>query len=58
MNRDKFVFAQLVSFLDRNWFYYIVRKYEGNKYVKHFTCWNQLLALMLGRSRSKRHETE
>jgi len=48
MNRDKFVFAQLLSFLDRNKFNYIVRKYEGDKYVKHFTCWNQLLALMFG----------
>jgi hypothetical protein len=48
MNRDKFVFAQLVSFLDRNKFNYIVRKYEGDKYVKHFTCWIQLLALMFG----------
>eukprot|EP00825_Cyclidium_porcatum_P021363 TRINITY_DN23848_c0_g1_i1.p1 TRINITY_DN23848_c0_g1~~TRINITY_DN23848_c0_g1_i1.p1 ORF type:complete len:193 (+),score=17.64 TRINITY_DN23848_c0_g1_i1:141-719(+) len=48
MNRDKFVFAQLVSFLDRNKFNYIVRKYEGDKYVKHFTCWNQILALMFG----------
>ena len=23
-------------------------KYEGNKYVKHFTCWNQLLVMMFG----------
>ena len=44
MLRDKYVFAQLVSFLDRNKFNYIVRKYKGDKYVKHFTCWNQLLA--------------
>ena len=48
MHKDKYVFAQLVSFLDRNKFNYIVRKYEGDKYVKHFTCWNQLLALMFG----------
>jgi len=48
MFQDKFVFAQLVSFLDRNHFNYLVRKYGGNKYVKHFTCWNQLLALMFG----------
>jgi hypothetical protein len=46
MHKDKFVFAQLVLFLDRNKFNYIVRSYEGDKYVKHFTCWNQLLALM------------
>ena len=48
MHKDKFVFAQLVSFLDRNKFNYIVRKYDGDKYVKHFTCWNQLLSLMFG----------
>jgi hypothetical protein len=48
MHKDKFIFAQLVSFLDRNKFNYIVRKYDGDKYVKHFTCWNQLLALMFG----------
>ncbi|WP_352423465.1 IS4 family transposase [Proteiniphilum sp.] len=48
MHKDKFVFSQLVSFLDRNKFNYIVRKYDGDKYVKHFTCWNQLLALIFG----------
>jgi hypothetical protein len=48
MHKDKFVFSQLVSFLDRNKFNYIVRKFDGDRYVKHFTCWNQLLALMFG----------
>jgi FOG: Transposase and inactivated derivatives len=48
MFQDKFVFSQLVSFLDRNHFNYLVRKYVGDKYVKHFTCWNQLLVLMFG----------
>lgn len=48
MHKDKYVFAQLVPFLDRNKFNYLVRKYDGDKYVKHFTCWNQLLALMFG----------
>ena len=48
MHKDKYVFAQLVSFLDRNKFNYIVRKLDGDKYVKHFTCWNQLLAMMFG----------
>lgn len=48
MHKDKYVFAQLASFLDRNKFNYIVRKYDGDRYVKHFTCWNQLLALMFG----------
>lgn len=48
MYQDKFVFAQLASFLDRNHFNYLVRKYEGDRYVKNFTCWNQLMALMFG----------
>jgi len=48
MNKDKYVFSQLTSFLDRSRFNDIVRKCQGDKYVKHFTCWNQLLALMFG----------
>ena len=48
MNKEKYVFSQLVSFLDRNHFNYLVRKYNGDKYVKHLTCWNQFLAMMFG----------
>ena len=48
MNKDKYVFSQLTSNLDRSRFNDIVRKYQGDKYVKHFTFWNQLLALMFG----------
>jgi hypothetical protein len=48
MNKDKYVFAQLISFLNEDKFRRIVDKYQGNRYVKHFTCWNQLLALMFG----------
>ena len=48
MNHSKYVFAQLIDFLDRNHFNYLNRKCGGDKYVKHFTCWNQLLSLMFG----------
>ena len=48
MNKDKYVFAQMVEFLDNYKFLRIVKKYDGNKYVKHFTCWNQLLTLIFG----------
>ena len=48
MHKDKYVFAQMTPFLDRNHFIYLVRKYEGDKYVRHFSCWNQLLTLMFG----------
>ena len=48
MFQDKFVFAKLVSFLDRSKFNRIVAKYNGDRYVKHLTCWNQFLAMMFG----------
>ena len=48
MNKDKYVFAQLIEFLNNDKFRHLVDKYDGNRYVKHLTCWNQLLALMFG----------
>ena len=48
MNKDPYIFSQLVQFMDRNHFNYLVRKYEGDKYVKSFSCWNQLLTMMFG----------
>lgn len=48
MFKDEYVFAQLVKFLDYEKFKYIVKKYDGNKYVKSYTCWNQLLTMMFG----------
>ncbi|RUA26515.1 MAG: IS4 family transposase [Bacteroidetes bacterium] len=53
MYQDKFVFAQLTSFLNRSKFNRIVAKYDGDKYVKHFTCWNQMLAMMFGQLSSR-----
>ena len=53
MFQDKYVFAQLASFLNRSKFNRIVTKYHGDRYVKHFTCWNQLLALMFGQLSSR-----
>ena len=48
MNKNKYVFAQLIEFIDKDKFRHLVDKYNGNRYVKSFTCWNQLLALMFG----------
>lgn len=48
MHKEKFVFAQLVEFLNADKFRHIVDKYQGNRYIKSFTCWNQLLVLMFG----------
>ena len=48
MNKDKYVFAQLLEYLNYDKFRHLVDNYDGNRYVKHLTCWNQLLALMFG----------
>ena len=48
MNKDKYVFAQLAEFIDRNHFNYLVRKYLADRYIKSFSCWNQLLVMMFG----------
>ena len=42
------MFSQLLSFLDPYVFLRTAKKYDGDKYVKHFTCWNQLAVLMFG----------
>ena len=48
MHKGKYVFSQLLDFLDRNDFNYLAKKYGGDKYVKQFTCYNQLCVLMFG----------
>jgi len=48
MNSGKYVFAQLIEFLPQKTFQRIVMKYQGDKYIKSFRCWNQLLVMMYG----------
>lgn len=48
MRKGKYVFSQLLDFLDCNDFNYLSRKHGGDKYVKPFTCYNQLCVLMFG----------
>jgi hypothetical protein len=48
MNSGKYVFAQLIEFLPQKTFQRIVMKYQGDKYIKSFSCWNQLLVMMFG----------
>ena len=48
MHKGKYVFAQLLEYLDHFVFLRIVKKYDGDQYVKQFTCWNQLAVLMFG----------
>ena len=48
MNQGKFIYSQLTDFLPKRVFDALVDKYHGNKYVKHFSCWNQLLCMIFG----------
>jgi len=48
MYSGKYVFAQLIEFLPQKTFQRIVMKSQGDKYIKSFSCWNQLLIMMYG----------
>lgn len=48
MNQGKYVFAQITEFLPRRAFDRIVAKYHGNKHIRSFTCWNQMLCMIFG----------
>ena len=48
MHNGKYVLAQLLDFIDKDVFLRISNKYNGNRYVKDFTCWNQLAVMVFG----------
>lgn len=48
MDKGKFIFAQYMSFLPNRIFDTCVKRYNGNAYVKHFSCRNQLSAMIFG----------
>ena len=48
MNQDKYVFSQVVEFLNRNKFNRLVQKYNGDHYIKYYSCYNQLVTLIFG----------
>ena len=53
MNQGKYIFAQLTDFLPHRVFDRIVDKYEGNKYVRSFSYWNQMLCMVFGQLTSR-----
>lgn len=48
MNQGKYVFAQLTEFLPKRVFDNIVARYSGDKHVRFFSCWNQMLCMVFG----------
>ena len=45
MNQGQTVFAQLFQFVSHNDFYRFVRRYNGDRRVRHLSCWEQFLAM-------------
>ncbi len=48
MQQGKYVFAQITEFLPHRVFDGIVKKYNGNKHTRTFTCWKQMLCMVFG----------
>ncbi|MDR1582225.1 MAG: IS4 family transposase, partial [Prevotellaceae bacterium] len=48
MNLGKYVFSQLLEFVDRYEFEKCVKRYGGNYRVRDFNCWNQFIQLFFG----------
>ena len=48
MNSGKYVFSQLLDFVNRYEFEKIVKKYNGNYRVRELNCWNQFIQLFFG----------
>lgn len=48
MNQGKYVFSQITEFLPKRVFDCIVVRYSGDKHVRFFSCWNQLLCMIFG----------
>ena len=46
MNQVKYVFAQVVTFLPVRIFDRCSIQFNGNKWTKHFSCWNQMMCMM------------
>lgn len=40
-----YLLTQMARYIDRDYFEYLVNVYGGNRYIKYFTCWNQLMVL-------------
>lgn len=53
MGHANTIFNQLTHFLPKDQFSQFVGQHEGDKYVKHFTCWQQLLCLLYAQATGK-----
>ena len=45
MSQEQTVFSQILQFISYDDFYTCVRRYDGNKGIRRFSCWEQFLAM-------------
>ena len=45
MTQIPYVLHQLCTYIDRDYFEMLVKRYHANAYVKSFSCWNQLVTM-------------
>ena len=45
MNQGQTIFAQIMQFLSHDEFDRCVHRFDGNRYTKRFSCWDQFLAM-------------
>lgn len=48
MHQGKYVFSQIMATVVRYQFNQCVKRYRGNHWIKHFSCWDQFLAMAFG----------
>jgi hypothetical protein len=48
MNSGKYIFSQITEFLPKRVFDCIFFRFSGDKFVRHFSCWNQMLCVIFG----------
>ncbi len=54
MARIPYVFNQLADFLPRDFFDRLVKKHNGNHYIKNYSCWNHLMVMLWAQLTSRR----
>ena len=45
MSQEQTVFSQILQFISYDDFYICVRRHDGNKSIRRFSCWEQFLAM-------------
>lgn len=53
MSHINTIYNQLLQLLPRHQFETLVKRYDGDRYVKYFTCWHQFMTLLYAQVRAK-----